>query len=128
MKTITLYRPVGQKEHDLIRDADYRAFPPRLSWQPIFYPVLDYDYACKIAAEWNTQDDENGNVGYVTAFDIPEDYFETFEVQNVGGMNHNELWVPAAELESFNRMIAGEIRVVKAFYGEKFHGEQVDFG
>lgn len=128
MKTITLYRPVGQKELDLIRDADYRAFPPRLSWQPIFYPVLDYDYACKIAAEWNTQDDENGNVGYVTAFDIPEDYFETFEVQNVGGMNHNELWVPAAELESFNRMIAGEIRVVKAFYGEKFQGEQVDFG
>ncbi len=128
MKTITLYRPVGQKELDLIRDADYRAFPPRLSWQPIFYPVLDYDYACKIAAEWNTQDDENGNVGYVTAFDIPEDYFETFEVQNVGGMNHNELWVPAAELESFNRMIAGEIRVVKAFYGEKFQGKQVDFG
>jgi hypothetical protein len=36
----TLYRPVGQKELDLIRELEYSAFPPRLPEQPIFYPVL----------------------------------------------------------------------------------------
>lgn len=31
-----LYRPVGEKELDLIIESNYRAFPPRLSEQPIF--------------------------------------------------------------------------------------------
>lgn len=35
-----LYRPVGQEELELIITADYRAYPPRLPEQPIFYPVL----------------------------------------------------------------------------------------
>ena len=35
-----LYRPVGQAELDLIAASGWRRFPPRLSHQPIFYPVL----------------------------------------------------------------------------------------
>jgi len=124
-KKITLYRPVGELELNLIKDSGYKAFPARLSWQPIFYPVLDYEYACTIAREWNTNDDENGNVGYVTKFEIPWAYFEKFEVQNVGGANHNEIWVPAEELNEFNAALTEEIQVVKAFYGEKYVGEKV---
>lgn len=122
MKTITLYRPIGQKELVLIKSSGYRSFPPRLSWQPIFYPVLDYEYACTIARDWNTNDDANGNVGYVTQFEIPEDYFKNFEVQNVGAPNHNEIWVPAEQLDVFNSKIIDGIKVIKAFYGEKFTG------
>ncbi|MDI9341047.1 MAG: ADP-ribosylation/crystallin J1 [Sediminibacterium sp.] len=124
MNAITLYRPVGQPELDLIAESGFKTFPPRLNWQPIFYPVLDYDYACTIAREWNTNDDANGNVGYVTAFDIPETYFQTFEVQNVGAANCNELWVPAEELNTFNSAIINGIKVIKAFYGEKYTGEK----
>ncbi|MBI3238688.1 MAG: ADP-ribosylation/crystallin J1 [Flavobacteriia bacterium] len=124
MKTITLYRPVGQLELDLIKASGYTEFPPRLEWQPIFYPVLDLEYACTIASEWNTNDDANGNVGYVTQFEIPQDYFEQFDVQNVGGRNHNEIWVPAAELNEFNNKLTNGIKVVRAFYGEKFGGEK----
>jgi hypothetical protein len=123
MELQTLYRPVGQIELDLIKESGYKAFPPRLSWQPIFYPVLDFDYACTIAREWNTNDNVNGNVGYVTQFDIPLDYFKEFEVHNVGAKNHNELWVPAEKLEIFNSKITGGIKVVKAFYGENYKGE-----
>lgn len=125
MKTITLYRPVGQIELDLIQGANFKAFPPRLAWQPIFYPVLDYDYACTIARDWNTNDEENGNVGYVTQFEIPEAYFKTFEVQNVGASHHNELWVPAEKMDEFNAQLQGTIKVVRAFYGEKFKGERI---
>jgi hypothetical protein len=42
LDTTTLYRPVGQKELDLISATGYRAFPPRLPNQPIFY-LLRYD-------------------------------------------------------------------------------------
>lgn len=125
MKTIKLYRPVGQLELDLIKASDYKAFPPRLDWQPIFYPVLDYEYACTIAREWNTNDDANGNVGYVPEFSIPETYFAKFEIQNVGSFNHNELWVPAEELDNFNKQIVDGIKVIMAFYGEKFLGERI---
>lgn len=124
MNTITLYRPVGQLELDLIKASNFNVFPPRLYWQPIFYPVLDYGYACSIAKEWNTNDDANGNVGYVTAFEIPLDYFNRFEVQNVGARNHNELWVPAEELENFNSKIIDGIKIINAFYGEKYAGKR----
>jgi len=122
MENTILYRPIGQKELELIKSSSYKSFPPRLSWQPIFYRVLDYEYACTIAREWNTNDDANGNVGYVTQFEIPTDYFKKFEVQNVGASNHNEIWVPAEELDTFNSKILDKIKVIKAFYGEKFTG------
>lgn len=119
MKLITLYRPVGQKELELIKESGYKKFPPRLEWQPIFYPVMNQPYAAQIALEWNTYDEFSGYAGYVTAFDLPEDYLQQFPIQNVGGEIHNELWVPADQLEEFNNYIVGEIRVVESFYGEK---------
>lgn len=124
MNKVTLYRPVGQIELDLIKGSGYKVFPPRLSWQPIFYPVLDYDYACTIANDWNTNDEANGSVGYITSFEIPTEYFSKFKVENVGAVNHNEMWVPADELEEFNSKIISGIKVVKAFYGEKFNGRK----
>ncbi|WP_431215309.1 hypothetical protein ACQ86N_11730 [Puia sp. P3] len=41
MKTIKLYRPVGLRELELIQHSGWKGFPPRLEWQPIFYPVLN---------------------------------------------------------------------------------------
>jgi hypothetical protein len=61
-ETTILYRPTGPKELALIRESDYRKFPPRLFWQPIFYPVLDEEYATQIARDWNAR---YGNSGYV---------------------------------------------------------------
>src|ERR1700754_3238198 len=118
MNLITLYRPVGQKELDLIIASGYKKFPKRLEWQPIFYPVLNQRYAEQIAREWNANDEFSGYVGHVTAFDMPVDYLQKFPVQNVGGSFHNELWVPAEELEEFNSKIVGEIKVVKSFNQE----------
>jgi hypothetical protein len=46
-----LYRPVGPKELKLIESSDYREFPPRLPEQPIFYPVLNEEYAAAIARD-----------------------------------------------------------------------------
>ncbi len=67
-QTITLFRPVGQKEMNLIQQSDYLAFPPRLPFQPIFYPVIQENYAVQIARYWNTTDAASGYVGYVTRF------------------------------------------------------------
>ena len=120
MKLITLYRPVGQKELDLIKESGNKKFPPRLEWQPIFYPVMNQAYAEQIALEWNTKDAFSGYAGYVTAFDLAEDYLQQFAVQNVGGEIHNELWVAADQLEEFNNNIIGEIRLVQSFFGDKF--------
>jgi hypothetical protein len=123
MNLITLYRPVGQKELDLIKESGYKSFPPRLEWQPIFYPVMHQAYAEEIAFKWNTNDEFSGYAGYVTAFDLPEEYLQQFPLQNVGGEIHNELWVPAEQLEEFNSKIVGMIRVVKEFYGDKYRQE-----
>ena len=120
MNTVTLYRPVGLKELELIATSNFRKFPPRLEWQPIFYPVLNEQYACQIAQEWNTKDAFSGYIGVVTKFEIDAGYYAQYEVQNVGGELHNELWIPAEELETFNKNIAGDIEIMAAFFGTNF--------
>ena len=114
--TITLFRPVGQKELDLIRESGSRAFPPRLYWQPIFYPVLNEEYATGIARDWNTKDEASGFVGYVTRFRVRREYLNQYDVQTVGSSIHKEYWIPADELAEFNRNIVGSIEVIAEFH------------
>lgn len=111
--TLVLYRPVGPKELELIKATDWRAFPPRLPEQPIFYPVLNEDYAVQIARDWNVR--ENG-AGYVTRFEVDVVFAARYAPQTVGGAIHKELWVPAEELEEFNRHIVGRIVVTQEFH------------
>src|SRR5260370_542870 len=114
-----LYRPVGLKEMVLIRESGYSSFPARLSWQPIFYPVLNYDYAEQIARDWNTKDPNSDFAGFVTEFSVDGDYLAQFKQHQVGSSVHRELWIPAEELVEFNKHITGSIRVVASFFGEK---------
>jgi hypothetical protein len=115
--TITLFRPVGQAELELIQATGYRAFPPRLPAQPIFYPVLDEEYAVQIARDWNTKDPASGHVGYVTRFRVSAALLQRYPVQSVGSSRHREYWVPAEELSEFNQQIVGTIEVVAEFRG-----------
>jgi hypothetical protein len=114
-ETVTLYRPIGQKELDLIRQSGNREFPPRLPSQPIFYPVLNEEYAVQIARDWNTKDEASGHVGYVTRFRVRAEFLKRYPVQTVGGSQHQEYWIPAAELPEFNRNIVGRIEVIAEF-------------
>ncbi|MEM7373950.1 MAG: ADP-ribosylation/crystallin J1 [Bacteroidota bacterium] len=118
--TQSLYRPVGVQELQLILGANAQGFPPRLYWQPIFYPVLNLAYAAQIARDWNTQDDNSGYAGFVTSFDLPTSYLSKFEVQTVGGTTHQELWIAAEELTSFNDQLIGPIEIVAAYYGPNY--------
>lgn len=112
---MTLYRPVGQQELDLIAGAGYRAFPRRLSSQPIFYPVLNEEYAIQIARDWNTKDPASGYVGYVTRFQVRAAFAAKYEPHQVGGKQHMEFWVPAEELGEFNTNIVGLIEVIAEY-------------
>lgn len=112
MSTRTLYRPVGPEELRLIEESGWSVFPPRLAGQPIFYPVLNREYAIQIARDWNVK--ESGS-GFVTEFDVETAYLARFEPQVVGGAQHEELWIPADELDEFNAHIVGKIRVVDRF-------------
>ena len=113
--TVTLFRPVGQKEMDHINDTGYREFPPRLPSQPIFYPVSNREYAAQIAREWNTRDPRSGYVGYVTQFRIRAEFLDRYPIKTVGGSVHKEYWIPAAELTEFNQNIVGTIDVIDEF-------------
>lgn len=126
MKTRTLYRPIGEKELILIAENDYKAFPPRLEWQPIFYPVLNEEYAAEIASKWNTIDEFGNYLGFVTKFEITEEEFKKYKVENVGGKIHNELCVPSENLENFNQNIINKIEIIKVFIGEKFKQTESD--
>lgn len=110
--TITLWRPTGPVELDLVRESGWRVWPPRLPEQPIFYPVLNEDYAIRIARDWNVKHD---GAGFVTRFEVESEFVARYPVHQAGGETILELWVPAEELDEFNAHIVGEIEVVHEF-------------
>jgi len=113
MQTITLYRPVGPAELELLRASEWRRWPPRLPEQPIFYPVTNEEYAAEIASKWNVA--ESGS-GYVTRFEVREAFMREFDVQCVGASHHTEWWIPAERLEELNDNIVGTIDVIATFW------------
>ncbi|MEJ2852314.1 MULTISPECIES: hypothetical protein [unclassified Saccharothrix] len=104
--TVTLWRPTGRAELDLVAGSGWRAWPPRLPDQPIFYPVANRWYAVKIAREWNVP---AGGVGFVTRFDVDAAFLARYPVQQAGGRDVLEHWVPAEDLDEFNAHIVGPI-------------------
>lgn len=112
---VMLFRPMSRAELDLIIESGMCAFPPRLDWQPIFYPVLNLEYATQIARDWNTK---HGAVGYVTRFAIDGDFIAGYDVQQVGGEVHVEYWIPAEDLPDFNAHLVSPIEVVSAYAGD----------
>jgi hypothetical protein len=114
----TLYRPVGRRELELIRTSGFLAFPPRLSAQPFFYPVLTEEYAAQIARDWNTKDEASGHEGFLLKFDVRAEFLNKYEVHVVGNSSHREYWIPAGDLEQLNRNIVGAIEVIREYCGE----------
>jgi hypothetical protein len=112
METVTLWRPTGPQELALVEESGWRAWPPRLPDQPIFYPVLNEDYATRIASDWNVK---ASGVGYVTRFDVAKEFLDRYEVQQVGGQTILEYWIPAEDLGELNASIVGRIEVVAEF-------------
>ena len=103
---------MDQPNYDLIAEAGYRAFPPRLPEQPIFYPVVDEAYAVKIARDWNVKAD---GAGFVTRFEVSRTFLDRYPVQQAGGKQHREYWIPAEDLPAFNEAIQGQIEVTAEF-------------
>lgn len=110
--TTTLFRPIGPSELELIAATGYREFPPRLPDQPIFYPVLNEEYARQIACEWNVP---ASGAGYVTRFNVRKSFLQRYPEQTVGASVHRELWIPAEDLAELNRNIVGIIDVIAEF-------------
>ncbi len=107
-----LFRPVNQAELDLIIQTNWKAFPPRLLGQPIFYPVLNEAYATQITREWNVP---TYGIGHVVQFEVKDEFIQKYEVQKVGLDHHLELWIPAEELEEMNQHIIGHIKLVSTY-------------
>jgi hypothetical protein len=117
----TLWRPVGLLEMALVFDSGMRAFPPRRSEQPFFYPVLHRAYAEQIARQWNAR--EAPFAGYVIRFEIPEQYASGFDPKTVGSSTHQEYWVPSDRLDELNANIRHPMSVERAFFSSQFRGD-----
>ena len=109
---VELWRPTGPEEMELVRATSSRRWPPRLPDQPIFYPVLNEDYATRIARDWNVK---ASGVGFVTRFRVRKSFLDKYEVQQVGGETILEYWIPAEDLEALNDNIVGTIEEVARF-------------
>lgn len=53
--------------------------------------------------------------GCVTRFQVKAAFLTRYKIETVGAREHQEYWIPAAELEEFNRNIVGPIEVIAEF-------------
>ncbi len=111
--TVTLWRPTGPGELALVEASGWREWPPRLPEQPIFYPVLNREYATMIARDWNVK---HSGSGYVTRFRVRRRFLDRYETHRAGGRTIVEYWIPAEDLAELNANIVGLIEVVDEFH------------
>jgi hypothetical protein len=86
---------------------------PRLAGQPIFYPVLNQEYATMIARGWNVKHSGSGDV---TRFQVRRDFLDNYDTHQVGGRTIIEYWIPAEDLAALNASIVGLIEVVAEYH------------
>jgi hypothetical protein len=110
---VTLWRPTGPEELALVKRSGWRKWPPRLPGQPIFYPVLNEQYATLIARDWNVK---RSGAGYVTRFCVRRSFLDSYEVHQVGGKTILEYWIPAGDLDALNASIVGKIELIAEFH------------
>ena len=113
METVTLWRPTGPEELALVEASGWREWPPRRPDQPIFYPVLNQEYATKIARDWNVK---HSGSGYVTRFRVRRDFLDKYETHQAGGRTIVEYWIPAEDLADLNASIVGRIEVTAEYH------------
>ena len=53
--------------------------------------------------------------GYVMRFAVREEFAARFPIQIMGASVHQELWIPAEQLEEMNRNIVGLIEVIAEY-------------
>ncbi len=66
----------------------------------------------EICTKWNVP---AYGVGHVVKFEVSAEYLAQFEVKNVGGPIHDELWIPAENLKEFNANIKGKIQLIGTY-------------
>src|SRR5580698_2239248 len=111
-ETVVLWRPTGPEELALVEASGWREWPPRLAEQPIFCPVLNQEYATRIARDWNVP--ASGS-GYVTRFEVRRTFLANYDVHQVGGESILEYWIPAEDLPALNASIVGRIELVAEY-------------
>lgn len=107
-ETVVCYRPVGEKELELVKQSGNKRWPPRLPEQPIFYPVSNEDYAIGVT-RWNVTD---FGKGYVTKFHLKKSFLDQYPLKCVGASNHTEWWIPAEDVDKMNNNIIGLIELI----------------
>lgn len=49
---------------------------------------------------------------------MSDEYIAKFDVQTVGSHYHQEFWIPAEDIEEFNKNITGKIETIHEFTNE----------
>ncbi len=90
-----------------------KAWPPRLPDQPIFYFVLNENYATRIARDWNGK---ASGAGYATRLEVSKSFLDRYAVHQAGGRSILDYWIPAEDLDEFNANIVEATEVVAEFH------------
>lgn len=102
--------PLEREPGAVVASSGWKAFPPRLPEQPVFYPVTNVEYAKEIAERWNAAE---GRGAHILRFRLAEAAVARWlPVRCVGARHHTELWVPAQELDALNEALIGLIEPV----------------
>ncbi|MFD2055971.1 hypothetical protein ACFSQT_23775 [Mesorhizobium calcicola] len=66
----------------------------------------------QIARDWNVP---ASGAGFVTRFNVLKSLVDRYRVEHAGSKAHLGYWIPAEDLDDFNKAIVGKIEVTAIF-------------
>lgn len=114
METVALYRSTGPEDLLLVEQNGFKRWPARLSWQPIFDPISNEQYAIDYARDWNVKD--SGKV-FVTQFSAEKSFINQSQIHQVDPTYSTEWWISAKDLVHSNDHLVGNKQVIHEFSG-----------
>ncbi len=109
---MTPWCPTGPQELALVAASRWWPWPPRLPDQLVLCPVLNEDYATRIARDCNVK---ASGAGHGTRFQAYASFLDHYPVPHVRGKPILKYWIPAADLPARNDAIVGRIDLVASF-------------
>jgi hypothetical protein len=109
---VQLYYPVTDKQLEFIANHQYKLFPPRFFTKPVLCPMLNREYAQRVASERTNWVHEKTDCIHVLRFLVKPDFIKQYTQGSITN-DRARISIPQSDLSKLNQNIVGYIERVE---------------
>lgn len=109
---VQVYYPVTDKQLEFIANHQYKLFPPRFFTKSVFCPILNKEYAQRVAGERTNWMHEETDAIHLLRFLVRPDFLKHYAIGSLSN-DRARISIPQADLNKLNQNIVGYIERVE---------------